>query len=115
MQSQAHIGLLGDRQNRLDEVAVIGPHVVGRIGALEALLLDLRVEVVHAELARAVTAWRLDHLRRIGVAWMKVDLTAENPGAAEIAQKCLKLFDVLVPPWLAELQSDGSIGVDDAA
>ena len=54
MQRQPHVCLLGHRQHRLDEVFVVGPHVVGRVDPLEALLLHLFVKIVDAEFADAV-------------------------------------------------------------
>src|SRR5438093_7523521 len=56
MQCQPNIGLLGNREDRLDEIGIVGPDIVGRVLALETLLFDLALEVVQAELPDLVPA-----------------------------------------------------------
>src|ERR1035437_5194387 len=97
MQGEAHARLFGNRENRLDEIGVVGPDVVGRILAVESRFLDFLPEVVDAKLANLVASLGLDHARGIRVRGVKGDFGGENTGAPQVVEERLESFDVLGP------------------
>src|SRR5262249_50972641 len=93
MQRQPHVRLLGNRENSLDEVGIVGPDVVRRILALEAGLFNLGVKLIAIELPDLVAARRFDDAGGVRVARVEIDLAAVDSEAAEVAEEGLELFD----------------------
>ena len=103
MERQLDARLFGDRQDGLHEVGVIGPNVVSRILTLELLLLDLIAKIGQPKLTSPVAACGRDVSRRVCVGRMEVVARHADPELAQIAQKRVVGFDVLVAPGSAEL------------
>ena len=109
VQRQLYPGFRGHGEYGFHEIGVIRPDVLGRVLALERLLLDLGSEIVQVELARRV-APVLHVAGGVRVGGVEVVGCYRDFESTQISQKTMIYLDILVPPRLPQLDAKRTIG-----